>query len=111
MMRRVLLVDTGALVAALNRHDRYHVWMTQRLKTFRPPLLTCEAVISETCFLLLHQEMQTNAVFEWLQNSAMIIPFHLDRDDSGCSRVDAKIRRCADVIRGRLLSAQGGTLR
>lgn len=94
MMRHVLLVDTGALVAALNRHDRYHIWMTQRLKTFRPPLLTCEAVISETCFLLRHQEMQTNAVFEWLQNSAIMIPFHLDRE---IPAVRALMRKYADV--------------
>lgn len=39
MRQRVILVDTGALVAALNRHDRYHAWMTQQLKAFQPPLL------------------------------------------------------------------------
>ena len=94
MMRRVILVDTGALVAALNRRDRHHIWMGRQLQTFQPPLLTCEAVISETCFLLRHAETQVNAVFEWLYNSAIIVPFHLSGE---IPAIRALMRKYADV--------------
>ncbi len=47
-----VLVDTGPLVALLNRRDRHHRWAREVFDTIEPPLGTCEAVLSETCFLL-----------------------------------------------------------
>ena len=46
------LVDTGPIVAFLNRRDRYHGWAVERFSTVRAPLLTCEAVLSEAAYLL-----------------------------------------------------------
>jgi predicted nucleic acid-binding protein len=51
-MLHQVIVDTGVLVALIDRRDRYHTWVTERLTQIAPPLLTCEAVISETWFLL-----------------------------------------------------------
>ena len=50
-MTRVI-VDTGPLVAMLNRRDRRHAWVRDVLGSVEPPVFTCEAVISEACFLL-----------------------------------------------------------
>jgi len=47
-----LVIDTGPLVALLNRRDRHHAWIRGLLDTVEPPLYTCEAVLSESCFLL-----------------------------------------------------------
>jgi predicted nucleic acid-binding protein len=47
-----VVVDTGPLVAFLNRRDRHHVWVRDLLDSMEPPLFTCEAVLSEACFLL-----------------------------------------------------------
>ncbi len=52
MMRSLVIVDTGVLVALIDRSDRYHGWVSKELKQILPPLLTCEAVISEAWFLL-----------------------------------------------------------
>jgi hypothetical protein len=46
-MRRRVLLDTGPLVAFLNRRDEFHGWVTGELATIEPPFLTCEAVLSE----------------------------------------------------------------
>lgn len=51
-MSRHLLVDTGPLVALLDRSDIHHKWALQCFKQLRPPLLTCEAVLAETMHLL-----------------------------------------------------------
>ena len=45
------LVDTGPLVAFLNRKDTHHAWAVEVLSQASSPLLTCEAVLSEATFL------------------------------------------------------------
>jgi predicted nucleic acid-binding protein len=45
-------LDTGPLVAYLNRHDRHHRWAVRCWRSLVDPLRTCEAVISEAHFLL-----------------------------------------------------------
>ncbi|RJP27033.1 MAG: PIN domain nuclease [Candidatus Omnitrophota bacterium] len=47
-----VVVDTGPLVAYLNKTDQYHEWVVTQFAALIPPLFTCEAVISESCFLL-----------------------------------------------------------
>jgi predicted nucleic acid-binding protein len=57
-MKRQLLLDTGVLVALLSKADDFHQWATTIVTTVNQPLLTCEAVITEACFLL--QRFSTN---------------------------------------------------
>ena len=47
-MHYEVIVDTGILLALIDRNDSHHTWVTERLKEIAPPLLTCEAVISES---------------------------------------------------------------
>ncbi len=47
-----VIVDTGPLVAWLNRDENHHQWAKEQFAKLRPPLLTCEAVLSEAVFLL-----------------------------------------------------------
>jgi predicted nucleic acid-binding protein len=46
------LVDTGPLVALLNRRDGHHEWTVQQLGQIPPPLFTCEGVLAEAHHLL-----------------------------------------------------------
>ena len=48
-MRTIL--DTGPLVALLNRKDRYHRWTIGALEHVSPPLWTCEPVLTEAAHL------------------------------------------------------------
>lgn len=46
------IADTGFLVAIANRRDQYHDWAVKLLAKSQTPLLTSEAVLSETAFHL-----------------------------------------------------------
>ncbi|MGB4116328.1 MAG: PIN domain-containing protein [Polaromonas sp.] len=50
-MKAKVIVDTGPLVALLNRTDAAHGWVLEQLKNIAPPLLTCEAVLAEATYL------------------------------------------------------------
>jgi predicted nucleic acid-binding protein len=45
-------VDTGYLVALARRDDEHHEWARGLASRFQLPLLTCEAVLAETSFML-----------------------------------------------------------
>ena len=46
------IVDTGAVVALINRDDRHHPAAVEWFKSFRGKMLTTEAVITETAYVL-----------------------------------------------------------
>lgn len=75
-----VIVDTGVLVALIDRHDRYHIWVTEQLTQIAPPLLTCEAVISETWFLLQRVRNGREALLQLLDQRQVVIQFDLDAE-------------------------------
>jgi predicted nucleic acid-binding protein len=59
-----VLVDTGPLVALLNRRERHHSWARKVMDTIEPPIFTCDPVLSEACFLLQGADGGADAVLE-----------------------------------------------
>jgi len=51
-MAETVIVDSGFLVALLNRRDQDHKWAVAQSSEFAPPWKTCEAVLSETVYLI-----------------------------------------------------------
>jgi len=47
-----LILDTGPWVALHCRDERHHAWARDQFSQHAGPFLTCEAVVTETCFLL-----------------------------------------------------------
>ena len=72
------LLDTGPLVAFLNGRDHYHEWALGQWGRLRPPLLTCEAVLSEACFLLRSHIRGAGSVIELLKRRLIVPSFRLD---------------------------------
>lgn len=52
MNRAGVLLDTGPLVALLNRSDDRHETAKALMAACAPPLRTCEPVLAEACYLL-----------------------------------------------------------
>jgi predicted nucleic acid-binding protein len=75
-----VIVDTGVLVALIDRRDRYHTWVTERLTQIAPPLLTCEAVISETWFLLQRVKNGRETLLQLLNHRQVEVLFDLDSE-------------------------------
>jgi predicted nucleic acid-binding protein len=71
------VIDTGPLVALLNRRDRHHAWIREVLDTVEPPISTCEAVVSEACFLLAGLEGGQDAVLALLSNGIVKVDFRM----------------------------------
>lgn len=76
-MRRQVILDTGPLVAFLNGKDRYHDWTVEQWGQIQPPLLTCEAVVSEACFLLGRMSQGPLSVLELLRRQVLDLSFCL----------------------------------
>ncbi len=79
-MKPQTLLDTGVLVALLSKADRYHEWATATVTTANLPLLTCEAVITEACFLLQRDSCSQQAVLSLVSRGAVQIAFCLSEE-------------------------------
>ncbi len=77
-MKAPVILDTGPLVAFLSHRDVHHEWVTPQMAKLHSPLLTCEAVISEACFLL-RKPTRADAVVELVNLGLMTVPFHLEK--------------------------------
>ena len=73
----VPLIDTGPLVALCDRRDKHHAWTVAALGSITGPLTTCEAVLTETCFLLKQQFGGAEEIFELLERGLLQIRFEL----------------------------------
>ena len=71
-----VIVDTGPLVALLNRRERHHVWTAKIMDTIEPPVFTCDAVLSEACFLLRDIAGGPDAVLELVARGILRSDFH-----------------------------------
>jgi predicted nucleic acid-binding protein len=77
-VKREVILDTGPLVALVDARDRHHQWAVAHWADVEAPLLTCEAVISEACFLLDQTRAGSAAIFEMLRRTAIALKFHLE---------------------------------
>jgi predicted nucleic acid-binding protein len=88
-MKRVAL-DTGPLVALLNARDAYHEWARDTLDRIEPPLVTCEAVVSEACFLVRRLRGGSEAVLELIARRVLETPFRLEPEIKAIAKLMAR---------------------
>ncbi len=72
-----IIIDTGPLVAFLNKKDKYHKWTLSQFSHLNPPFFTCESVISEVCFLLRNTENGPQNIFRLIERKLIAIQFKL----------------------------------
>ena len=106
-----VLLDTGPLVALLSKHDADHELAKTLFAESSKPLRSCEAVVSEACFLLktVHRKapaeiikLARTGVFEisisltshWPNIEALLARY----ENRPISLADACLIRCAEVF-------------
>jgi predicted nucleic acid-binding protein len=73
----ITICDTGPVVAYLNRNDRYHAWAVALMKQVRPPLLTCEPVLTEVVYFLRDDRLDLDPLFQLLERNALRLDFDM----------------------------------
>lgn len=89
-----VIIDTGPLVAFLNRRDAWHAWAMAQFEEVETPLETCEAVIAEAAFLLRQHSGGSDALMAMVARRLVVCTFRLDES---AERVADLMRRYANV--------------
>ena len=76
------LLDTGPLVSYLAGDTTHNAWAIEQWGKFRPPLLTCEAVLSEAAFILRRERQDPDALFELLACGAIRIGLSVEEEQA-----------------------------
>jgi len=87
-----VLLDTGFIVALLDRSEDFHKTCARTVREVEAPLVTCEAVITESCYLLRNLSGASEAVIENIAAGISQVPFQLSRDIAGVKRVLRKYK-------------------
>ena len=74
-MAKTVVIDSGAIVAALRRRDQHHAWARAHFEAETEPFVTCEAVISESFFLLQRARGGKEALCGLLERAIIAVDF------------------------------------
>jgi uncharacterized protein len=105
-----VLADTGPLVAYFNRRDRWHRWAADQMAALQPPLITCEPVLTEACFLIQRSGGKPAELLAWITRGGLEIGVDVESDaaeiavlmnryrDTPMSLADACLVRLAERV-------------
>ncbi len=88
-----VLLDTGCIVALLDRSERRHKACVEALGQVSAPLATCEAVIAEACYLLRRLSGAADAVLENVERGIFTLPLRLHERAPSIRRLLKKYAR------------------
>jgi predicted nucleic acid-binding protein len=75
-----ILLDAGVIVALLDRSERFHRQCAEAARKLDAPLVTCEAVITESCYLVRNLPGASEAIIANVAEGIFQIPFQLSRE-------------------------------
>jgi len=87
-----VLLDTGFIVALLDRSESLHKMCARTIREVQAPLVTCEAVITESCYLLRNLSGASEAVIENIAAGIFQIPFQLSRETAAVKQLLRKYK-------------------
>lgn len=72
-----VVMDTGPLVALLDKSDHHHEWSAAQFGRFAGGVRVCEAVLTEVLFLLRHLRPAQEKILDWLACGELVCDFDL----------------------------------
>ncbi len=85
-----VLVDAGPIVAQLDDSQLHHQQCAQTLAELREPILTCEAVIAEACYLVRRLHGATADLLKDVALQRFVIGYSLTERSTQVARLMAK---------------------
>jgi uncharacterized protein len=82
-----VLLDTGPLVAFVDRQEPFNEWSRRVFERIDSPLLTCEAVLTEACFLVRHVKRGVEAVLGLVEHGFVAPIFRLEDEAAAVTRL------------------------
>ncbi|MEB3211911.1 MAG: PIN domain-containing protein [Leptolyngbyaceae bacterium] len=89
-MRYHFIVDTGPLVALLDKSDTWHQWAVAQWSNAEPPLLTCSAVIAESCHLLQRVHHGKETVLAMISRGVIQVAFDINQESEAVRQLIMK---------------------
>jgi predicted nucleic acid-binding protein len=89
-----ILLDTGVIVALLDKDEWAHEICAHAIERLQTPFLTCEPVITESCYLLRHTPNAIDRIFANLEIGIFQLAFDLNRS---ASKVRSLLYKYADT--------------
>jgi predicted nucleic acid-binding protein len=87
------LLDTGPLVSYLASGLRHHGWAVEQWRRLRPPLLTCEPVLTEAAFLLKREGRDTAPLFALLDRGVIQIALAVQEEQADLRALMLRYRK------------------
>lgn len=115
-----VILDTGPLVAIVDRDEQHHSWAVTQLQTISPPLLTCDAVLAEACYLLRRHPAAVARIAHYCSTGVITVPYSAGDDlesvfglmrkyrDTPMSFADACLVRMIETGTGRIVFTLDG---
>lgn len=82
-----VLLDTGVIVALLDRSESSHAVCAEEVQDLEAPMITCEAVITESCYLLRNVSGACETIIDNVNGGIFQIPLQLSRDTVGVKQI------------------------
>lgn len=89
-----VLLDTGCIVALLDRSEHHHRQCVEVVGALQAPLFTCEAVIAESCHLLRNLQGAAAQVLENVKRGSFLLPYRLEENSA---RITELITRFSNI--------------
>jgi predicted nucleic acid-binding protein len=77
-LKNVVILDTGPLVTFLAAGLQHHTWVCEQWKRLRPPLFTCEPVLTEAAFLLKREGRETDPLFALIERGVLRVGLEIE---------------------------------
>lgn len=74
----------------MNRRDIHHAWAVEQFARLRPPLLTCEAVLSETSYLLGHGSPSALALLDLVERRVVKLELQVQTEVMRIRELEAR---------------------
>ena len=87
-----ILIDTGVIFALLDQDESRHGVCVHALEEIFRPIVTCEAVISESCYLLRRRPKVIGALLTNIASGLFQVPFQLSRSAAQVEAIHRKYR-------------------